>query len=145
MLYEIKVNHDDESWEVIAKHSIESEEGAEDELVAVFYNKEQLNSFKKLLQQEQSGMKDVEEKSTTRRFKVTVIDNKTGNKAEQSVDSLRFSGIVYAKETSFSHDPIFKQENALVKHFEKRGQYEKTIPKPGEFLFDIGVIYPSTL
>jgi len=145
MLYEIKVNQDDESWEVIAKHSIESEEGVEDELVAVFYDKKQLNAFTRVLQQEQKGKEDVEKESSTRRFKVTVVDNKTGNEVEQSVDSLRFSGIVYSKETSFSHDPIYKQESSLVKHLEERGQYEKTVPKPGEFLFDIGVIYPSTL
>jgi hypothetical protein len=53
MLYEIEVDHDDESWKVIAKHAIKTEEGFEDSLVAVFYDQRHLNIFMKVLNHDQ--------------------------------------------------------------------------------------------
>lgn len=142
MLYEIKVNHDDESWEVIAKHSIESEEGAEDELVAVFYNKEQLKSFKKTLNIQDAIIQDaIIEELKPRRFTVNVLDNEKGTEFEHSVDGFKFMGIIESEQVSFSIDSIYKQEQDLLKKFEEEGHFEKTLPRSGKYLYMIGKTY----
>ena len=38
MAYKIEVDHEEEAWKVINEDSIETEDGFEDELLAIFYN-----------------------------------------------------------------------------------------------------------
>lgn len=38
MPYKIEIDHEEEGWKVIKRNSIETEDGLEDETLAVFYN-----------------------------------------------------------------------------------------------------------
>lgn len=38
MAYKIEIDHEEEAWKVINENSIETEDGFEDELIAIFYN-----------------------------------------------------------------------------------------------------------
>lgn len=53
MAYKIEIDYEEEAWKVINENSIETEEGFEDELIAVFYTHSLALLFVNLMNQHQ--------------------------------------------------------------------------------------------